>query len=303
MYLMRWFGNRALASMALIWCCLPATTWAGPPAQKLPSALLVYPFIEVSPDQDTRIEIVNLSGNPQVLQCFYVDDSCNELGFLVSLTPFQPMAWLVSSGIGGESSGTAAPPFFGTGELKCAVVPSHPEVEFHNAIQGRATVFGADGQTVSYDAVGFQRLSDGDFTGVLSLDGTNYAQCPAILHFDVVADGPTTTSDVVLVPCSEDLLLQVPTTVQVNVTIINEFETSYSRSIAVTCSTRRTLGSIGRELTQAVLGSDTAHLVFRGVGGPLLGLVIDGVSFAGVAGTAGNEPSFQGGRSATVVFP
>ena len=300
---MRWFGKRALVSLALLWWCLPTRSWAGPPAQRLPSALLVYPFIEVSPDQDTRVEIVNLSGDPQVLECFYVDESCNEIGFSISLTAYQPLAWFASSGIGGESSGTAAPPFFGTGELKCAVVAPHPEIQFHNTIQGRATVFGADGQTVSYGAVGFQRLSDGDFTGVLSLDGSTYAQCPASLHFDVVADRPTTTSDVVLVPCSEDLLFQVPTTVQVNVTIINEFETSYSRSISVTCSTVRTLGSIGGELTQAVLGSDTAHLVFRGSSGPLLGLVVDGVSFAGAAGTAGNEPSFQGGRSASVVFP
>jgi hypothetical protein len=54
---------------------------------------------------------------------------------------------------------------------------------------------------------------------------------------------------------------------------------------------------------RAVAGTDTAHVVLRGVGGPLLGLVIDDVPFRGKNGTAGNEPSFEGGRSATVYFP
>lgn len=274
-----------------------------PPAQKLPSALLVYPLIQVSGDQDTRIEVVNLSGEVQVIQCFYVS-GCNEVGFMIYLTPYQPGAWLASTGSNDWQLGSAVPPFFGTGEMRCGVQPPHPELDFHNAIQGRATVFAAStGKSISYGAVGFQRLSPGDLTGTYSLDGRTYAQCPDKLHFDVLTDQPTSSSEMILVPCAQDLLTQVPTSLTVQFIIYNEFEQPFSTSMRVTCFDQRPLSEISNALTRAIAGTDTAHIVVRGVGGPLLGLVIDEVPFQSVTGTAGNEPSFDGGRSATVVFP
>lgn len=307
----RWIAN-ALIVLGAVSQMLSGRALAGdPPAQKLPSALLVFPLIQ-SDDfgGDTRIELVNLSGNGQDVECFYVqgDETCNEIGFFLSLTPYQPISWLATEGLNNGLS--AVPPFFSTGgELKCAVVPPDgaPDLEFHNTIQGRATVYSAGGRTVSYGAVGFQRLSPGDFTGVVSLDGRTYAQCPDKLHFDVLADQPTatpaTTSDLILVPCSQDLLLQVPATITVQFLVVNEFETQFSVSITVTCFSRLQLIQIADTLQRATLGTDTAHLIIRGVNGPLLGLVVDGVPFQGKTGIAGNEPSFQGGRSATVVFP
>jgi hypothetical protein len=285
----------------------------GPPAQKLPSALLVFPFIQSGDDgTDTRIELVNLSGNGREVQCFYVqgDDTCNEIGFFLSLTPYQPISWLATEGLNDVLTHSAIPPFYTAGgELKCAVLPQDGEtdVEFHNAIQGRATKYSSDGRTVSYGAVGFQRLSPGDFNGLLSLDGQTYAQCPDKLHFDVLADQTSgahpSTSDLILLPCSQDLLLQVPATITVQFLIVNEFETQFSVSISITCFNRQALSQIAGTLDRSTLGTDTAHLIVRGSNGPLLGLVIDGVAFQNKIGTAGNEPSFQGGRSATVVFP
>jgi hypothetical protein len=298
-----------LAALVLV----PAIGWAGPPAQKLPSALLVYPLIQVDGGGgDTKIELLNLSGDSQVVQCFYVDgDSCNEIGFFVYLTAYQPVAWLASEGMNNTQSGSAAPPFFGTGEMKCVVIPPRPEVQFHNTIQGRATVFGVDGRTVSYSAVGFQRLTDGDFTGTVSLDGTTYAQCPARLDFHLLADqsagGTCDLSDpsscLILLSCSQDLLLQQTSRTTVQFVVTNEFEQSFSSSTSVTCFAEDTLSNFTDSLTRATLGSDTAHLSVRGVSVPLLGLAIDSVPFASSFGKAGNEPSFQGGRSATVVFP
>lgn len=285
---------------------------AEPPAQKLPSALLVFPLIAADENGgDTRIELVNLSGNAQDVECFYVfgDNSCNEIGFFLSLTPYQPLSWLATEGLNDVLTRSAAPSFFGQGELKCAVVPPADEqdLQFHNTIQGRATVYSSTGRSVSYGAVGFQRLSPGDFTGVVSLDGSTYAQCPDKLHFDVLADQPNATpatiSDLILVPCSQDLLLQVPATITVQFLIINEFEQPFSTSVSVTCFERAALNEISQALLRANLGTDTAHLIIRGVNGPLLGLVVDEVAFQGKTGIAGNEPSFQGGRSATVVFP
>jgi hypothetical protein len=294
---------RIVVPMAALCCALPVATWAGtPPAQKVPSALLVFPLIQVDGTTDTRVELLNLSGNTQEVECFFVDgSSCSEIGFFVSLTAYQPLAWLIGEGLNDTTTGNAAPPFFGEGELKCAVVPPLPQVAYHNTIQGRATIFDTtSGQTISYAAVGFQRLTDGDFTGTLSLDGTTYAQCPDKLHFDVLADQPSSTSRMILSPCSQNLLLQQPTTVTVQVLVVNEFEQSFSSAFSLTCFTDQTLGSLIGALTRATLGSDTAQVILRGTPGPLLGLVVDSVPSAG---TAGNEPSFEGGRSATVVFP
>jgi hypothetical protein len=306
-----WWAKQALVVLGAVLLSLSSAWAGGPPAQKLPSALLVFPLVQVSEDQpnhlaqDTRIELVNLSGDPQLVECFYIDGaSCNEIGFMVLLTPYQPMAWLASSGLNSGSS--AAPPFFGTGELKCAVQATLPDLDSHNAIQGRATIFtSSNGQSASYGAVGFQRLSAGDYTGVFKLDGTTYAQCPSRLHFDVLtADQPTSSSQMVLVPCTENLLTQTPTSLGVQFVIYNEFESQFSTASTLKCFDRRPLTAIGAgTLTRAVVGTDTAHVVVRGSGGPLLGLVVDEVPFRGTTGTAGNEPSFEGGSSATVTFP
>ncbi|HVO26302.1 MAG TPA: hypothetical protein VMW56_22030 [Candidatus Margulisiibacteriota bacterium] len=311
---MKRFLRRTASPLVTLAVCsvLSGPALAGPPAQKLPSALLVFPLIAADESGgDTRVELLNLSGQRQDVECFYVfgDTTCNEIGFFLSLTPYQPLSWLATEGLNDVLTRSAAPPFIGQGELKCAVVPPADEqdVQFHNTLQGRATVYSSTGRTVSYGAVGFQRLSPGDFTGVVSLDGTTYAQCPDKLHFDVVADQPTatpaTTSDLILVPCSQDLLLQVPATITVQFLVINEFEQPFSTSISVTCFERAPLNQITDALLRANLGTDTAHLIIRGVNGPLLGLVLDEVAFQGKTGIAGNEPSFQGGRSATVVFP
>jgi hypothetical protein len=292
----------AILVMALCGASLEA--FAGPPPQNLPSALLVYPLVEANGATDTRIQLVNLSGDPQEVQCFYVrGSSCVEVGFFLTLTPFQPLSWFASAGLYDPFGGSAAPPFFGVGELKCAVVPARPEADDHNAIQGRATVFGTSGRTVSYGAVGFQRLADGEFTGVFSLNGSTYSSCPSRLRFHISSEQPGAGGELILVPCSQDLLLQVPTTVTVQFLIVNEFEQTFSASNSFSCYDRRSIGSITHLLQRSALGSDTAQLIVRSSGSPLLGLVIDEVSLKGTMGTAGNEPSLHGSRSATVVFP
>jgi len=273
------------------------------PAQKLPSALLIFPYIESDGTRDTRIEIVNLTGEYIDLQCFYVHgDSCLEIGFFMSLTPYQPISWTTSQGTFDPFSGTAAPPFFGVGELKCAVAASREDTRFHNAIQGRATVYADDGKTVSYGAVGFQRLSPGPYTGVVQLNGSTYAQCPLRLHFQVQTDD-TLPNELILVPCDQDLILQIPTELAVQFLITNEFEQTYSASTGMQCTGIFRFPEIASFFTRATIGTATAQINVRGVQGPLLGLVIDAVDFFGTVGIAGNEPSFAGGRSATVRFP
>jgi hypothetical protein len=279
-----------------------ATPSSAQPPQKLPSALLVFPLLQSDGNYDTRIEIVNLSGLNVEVQCFYIRDAaCFEVGFFFELTPHQPVSWLASEGVFVPFS-SAIPPFFGQGELKCGVVASGPELMFHNAIQGRATVFAQNGQTISYGATGFQRLSEGQYTGIFNLNGSTYSSCPNRLHFQVLTD-ETLPNELVLVTCDEDLILQAPKDVTVQFQVINEFEQAFSASIGFECFDRRALSEIATFFTRPVLGTDTAHISARGVGGAVLGLGIDAITFNTSVRTAGNEGLHEGGRSATVKFP
>ena len=127
------------------------------PAQNVPSALLIFPYVNTDNGTDTRIELLNLSGEAQELQCFWVyGDTCSEIGFFLNLTPYQPVSFLAAGGFFG--GGSAVPGFFGVGELKCAVVANSPDAESHNAIQGRAIVYRTSGETMSYTAVGFRPI-------------------------------------------------------------------------------------------------------------------------------------------------
>lgn len=297
-YGVRWITALACATLALF----GARPAAAQPAQNLPSALLIFPYINSDGGGDTRVELLNLSGEPQELQCFWVyGDSCSEIGFFIDLTPYQPVSFLASRGLF-EAGGSAVPGFFGEGELKCAVVATQPEPEAHNAIQGRATVYQSDGETVSYSAVGFRRLSSGPYTGIVHLNGSEYAACPNRLHFEVLTDD-SPASEMILVPCDQDLILQIATELNVQFLVTNEFEQTFSASINMECTGRLVFSDLGAFFSPAALGTATAHISLRGVQGPLLGLVIDAVNFFGATGTAGNEPSFEGNRSATVKFP
>ncbi|MDX2166386.1 MAG: hypothetical protein SF182_04960 [Deltaproteobacteria bacterium] len=277
-----------------------------PPAQKLASAFIVFPYIVSSATQDTRIELMNMSNREIELQCFYVRQSdCLEVGFFVRLTANQPLSWLAYDGASNPVVFSAVPPFDGVGEMKCAVAADRPELSAHNALQGRALIYEkATGETVGYDAIGFQRLTPGGYSGVIDLDGFTYEECPDRLHFAVLSrqsGGPV--SELITVPCAEDLLTQTPTQTVVQMQIVNEFEQVFSSSYKFSCITSQPFSKFGT-LGKSTLGTDAAHLIVRGVSSPLIGLVID--RFSGqnnTLHTTANEPFLEGGRSSTVIFP
>jgi hypothetical protein len=277
--------------------------------QRLPSAVLVYPLIVVEgggQTTDTRIELVNLSSGPVQLDCTYVPaDTCSGFDFQVMLTPNQPISWLASRGT--FNGGTAVPPFSSTtGELKCIVEPQDESVSSHNTIQGRAAVFGADGQTIGYSAVGFLRLTDGPLTNQIDLDGVTYTQCPDKQHFVILASDPAdppAQSELVIAPCTEDLENLNPATTIVQLLVYNEFEEVFSSSTSVTCSFRRTLLQISNVFAAATLGTPTAHLIVQGVQSPILAMIIDRFRTPPAQATAGNEPALEGGRSAEILLP
>src|SRR5262245_8401599 len=263
----------AAALLALLWSQVAP---AASPPQRLPSALLIWPLVVVEGGgavTDTRMELVNLSSGPVELGCIFVTaGSCNAIDFQIRLTPNQPLSWLASRGVFNGMS--AVPPVNGTGELKCIVHPADEAVAAHNTIQGRAAVFGADGQTVGYSAVGFLRLTDGEMTTEISLDGVTYTQCPDEQHFVFVAttdpNDPATATELVIAPCSEDLENSVTPPTVIQFQVFNEFEEQFSASTTVTCSARRRLDKISNVFTRDVLGTDTGHVVLRGAQLPVL---------------------------------
>jgi hypothetical protein len=244
-----------------------------------------------------------MSNQDQLLQCFYVRQTdCFEIGFLVRLTAQQPLSWFASMGTNNPITSTAVPPFDGVGELKCAVLPELPDLASHNVLQGRALVYGS-GETIGYGAIGFQRLTPGSATNVIELDGFEYEACPDRLHFQVFTRKVgVPASQLILVPCSQDLLTQTPTHATVQLAIINEFEQVFSSSFRLSCLTSMPFSSIST-LSNATLGTDTAHLVVRGVGEPLLGMVIDRFEGFGQVQATSNTPYLDGARDATVIFP
>lgn len=284
---------------------------AASPPQRLPSAVLIWPLVDVEGGgsiTDTQIELVNLSSRSILLGCIYVTDTCNAIDFQVRLTPNQPISWLASRGV--FSGFTAVPPFHSTGELKCFVRPDDDvSIAAHNAIQGRAAVFGSDGQTIGYSAVGFLRLVDGPLTNEINLDGSTYTQCPDEQHFVFLATetdppDPASESELVVASCAEDLqnLVTKPTVIQFQ--IFNEFEEQFSASTSVTCSARRLLRQVSHIFTRAALGTETGHVILRGVQWPVLALVVDRFRAApGVPATAGNEPALRGGRTGEIRIP
>jgi hypothetical protein len=279
-----------------------------PPAQKLPSALLIYPLVQASATQETRIELMNLTSASVSVECFYVTSvttnvTCNETGFFLTLTANQPVSWLASTGAAG-SGGRIAPPFSGEGELKCVVTPSAPDLNSHNALQGRALISDTAEQIIGYSAIGFRRLTAGDFTGVVSLDGVTYEQCPDRLHFNVLTSQPGSDSELVLVPCSEDLEAQIASRSTIQFAVMNEFEQHSSGAATLACFLHQPFSRISA-LRRSQVGTDTAHVIVRGIDVPVVGLVIDRftVPGSGALSTSSNEPYLEGGRSAGVNLP
>jgi hypothetical protein len=277
------------------------------PAQKLPSALLVYPLIQAdsggSP-RDTRIEMVNITGASISVHCAFIDSvTCSATDFQVFLTAYQPLSWMASAGFRSVATFTAAPPFIGTGELKCAVEARTADLSSHNALQGRAlaSTSSPSPETIGYTAIGFRRLTPGSYTGSFNLDGNDYEQCPDRLHFNVLASQSGSDSELILVPCTENAIYG-GTSTPIGLDVFNEFENSLSGSAALNCTVRRRFSTLSL-LRKSTLGTDTGHLIVRGVSVPVIGLVIDRFTGLGVPSVSANEPYLEGGRSAVLQLP
>lgn len=276
-----------------------------PPAQRLPSAVLIYPFISTAPGEDTLIEMVNLTNAAVRVKCHYVDaTTCRGIDFFVDLTALQPVAWRATTGQNGNGTRLAPPLVSDLAELKCFVQPNSTALSSHNALQGRALVQDSGGETVGYPAVGFRRLIAGSFTGTVNLDGNTYEQCPDRLHFQGLASRSGSDSELILVPCDQNLETTRATSSTVQFAVVNELEQNFSGSISMTCMARRRFSTIPA-LRYSSVGTTTLHAIVRSVSTPVMGLVIERftVPGSGATSTSANLPFLEGGRNSTISLP
>ncbi len=198
--------------------------------------------------------------------------SWNETDFHFRLTPRQPLAWLAGDGLdefpldgigisgkgpdGSSNAGSRIPPvpedpFLGL--LKCvAVDPDTGAPVGRNVLKGEATLEFFDPESsfpidvAEYNAVGIKAhpdANDGDKTLVLGPDGDGeYNGCPnawILNHFFDLGIDPVNQrvhlTLLTLVPCTEDLLRQIPGAAVVQYLVYNEFEQRFSASRAFQC--------------------------------------------------------------------
>lgn len=138
------------------------------------------------------------------------------------------------------------------GELKCIAIDETGVPVPRNDLKGEALLelsTSSNLDVASYNAIGIQAtgVTSGD-PNVLTLGGdpasAEYNGCPNFLilnHFFEDANDPvpgstgTVQTNVVYVPCSEDLLRQIPGAAVVQYLVFNEFEQRFSTSKSVIC--------------------------------------------------------------------
>ena len=200
-----------------------------------------------------------------------------------------------------SNSGTRVPPVpedpF-VGELKCIAINPDGTPAARNELKGEALIEQSTKENLdvaSYNALGIQAtgVSSGE-ANVLTLggpeDAAEYNGCPNYLilnHFFDDAENPTPGTDaevytnLVLVPCTEDLLRQVPGSAVVQYLVFNEFEQRFSTSRSVKCFEDVKLCNIDtRDCERSIFnvnvsGTLTGQTRMNPIGDGLLGIAIE----------------------------
>jgi len=230
----------------------------------------------------------------------YCEPGWQEIDFDITLTAGQPIAWLASRGEtscdqdpsglpclplvanqGSRIPGVSEDPFIG--ELKCIEVDKNGVPVASNDLKGEAEIIQSNpGQldVEGYNAIGIPAVGKNNGDEVLVLGGPNaeYTSCPNILILDHFFDGANdpvsgdaVTTELTLVPCTEDFARQSPTKITVQFLVYNEFEQRLSTSRPVTCFDDINISNIDTRsadnsiFSAAVMGTLTGQTRIRGV--------------------------------------
>ena len=203
-----------------------------------------------------------------------------ETDFRFTLTRNQPIAWVVSEGLPGtefpldgleritqdgqfnaDSSIPPAPETPFTGELKCFEVDSADNPVARNDLKGEATIVDTTDSPLDvskYNGIGLRSTGFNDGNDTLCLGGqptdecpeAEYEGCPNVVivdhYFDGIepVNGDGVSTDLFIVPCSQDFLNQTTFKTTVQFLVFNEFEQRLSTSIRIQCYEQITLSDI-----------------------------------------------------------
>ena len=254
-----------------------------------------------------------------------------EVNFDVILTRDQPVAWSAAQGFGGSdlpcpgglgsvcsgNGGTRVPPVGETpfiGELKCIQVDPITRLPFpcsgdtcRNDLEGGATITNVGEGEIDpqrYNAVGLRTAGQNNGDNVLVIGGpvqnAEYQPCSDVLVFNHLFDGAidpisneaTAQSELSLVPCTEDFLIQQVPSVTAQFLVYNEFEQRFSTSRLVRCLLDTPISQIDTSqptrsiFSAAVSGTVAGQTRITGVGGGLIGSAT--LSFTSPDGSAGS---------------
>ena len=248
-----------------------------------------------------------------------------------------PLDGFFSDGSGFDP-GHVPPMFDFEGELKCVEVTESGEPMIGNHLKGEATIkvvesapgmgiaeLGATrGDVATYNAIGIRGNAEAAAGNPLLLDGQMYDACPAKLivdHFATGAESPVAgryrfggqdrlessiSTELTLVPCSEDFENQTAKSVTIQFLIYNELEQRFSASTTVNCYLSTELTKIDSPtapersaFSRPVLGTDVAHTEITpvvqsdGTTGAVIGVVERVVSVSGLTNTASARAAYN----------
>ncbi len=249
-----------------------------------------------------------------------------EVNFDIFLTPDQPLAWAASTGLSGSQTpcpgglgaicsgnqGTSVPPVGEVpfiGELKCIQGDPVTRLPFvcdgtpacRNDLEGSATVTEVEGDIdpARYNAVGLRTTDFNNGDNVLVIGGANapeYQPCSQVLVFNHYFDGAVdpisgtavAETELSLVPCTQDFLLQQVPRVTAQFLVYNEFEQRFSTSRLVECLLDSEISQIDTTqpsrsiFSAAVSGTVAGQTRITGVGGGLVGSALLEFEGAGI---------------------
>jgi hypothetical protein len=194
-----------------------------------------------------------------------------QVDFRLRLSSQQPTQWVVSRGRAVDPSDAHCPlpaadcdgtgidpgpvpavPLGFTGELLCIEVDASGAPWSGNALGGHATLKEREsGEIVNYSGIGVRGLQTNDADGTLCIGGAKGAVCPSGAEYqgcsndwlvahpasfdDRAVDGEANDTRLTVVPCTQDLLTKVPTTVTLQFLLVTEFEQMFSVSTSINC--------------------------------------------------------------------
>ena len=177
------------------------------------------------------------------------------------------------------------------GELKCIEVDPSGAPISGNHLKGEATIVGTTGDASKYNAIGVIGLDANNGDTTLCLGGGVSDRCPSgaeyngcaetliLDHFAQGADSPlfgstsSVTTELTLVPCSQDFETQNPSRVVVQFLITNEYEQSFSASTTVDCWANFELNDVNLIFDLSRLSTRAVQTRMRPASGTPIGIL------------------------------